>query len=194
MPEAKPGQHDLKVDTKTRNILMAISLENSQDSLRQLYELYGGQVYRYVGLYVRDRNAVDEIVSDVFMALWNNRRALQQVSNFQGYIYRVAKFKAVDHIRRDRSRMSLVNDDMLELFAGTDTSPEDDCISDETVRKINSAIESLPPKCRMAFKLIREDKMKYKEAAELMDVSVKTLESHIRLAMKKIFSVLSAGQ
>ena len=148
-------------------------------------------MYRYVSLYVRDRNAVDEIVSDVFLALWNNRRSLQQVSNFQGYVYRVAKFKAVDYIRKDKSRVSLQDDEMLELFAGTDTSPEDDCITDETIREINSAIESLPPKCRMAFKLIREDKMRYKDAAELMDVSVKTLESHIRMAMKKIFSVLS---
>ena len=86
--------------------------------------------------------------------------------------------------------MALWNDDMLEMFAGTDTSPEDDCISDEIVRELNSAIEALPPKCRMAFKLIREDKMKYRDAAELMDVSVKTLETHIRNAMKKIFSVL----
>lgn len=178
------------MDTKTRDILMAISLENSQYSLKQLYELYSGQVYRYVGLYVHDMDAVDEIVSDVFMALWNNRRALQQITNFKGYIYRVAKFKSVDYIRKDKSRMTLWNDDMLELFAGTDTSPEDDCISDETVRELNSAIEALPPKCRMAFKLVREDKMKYKDAAELMDVSVKTLESHIRIAMKRIFSVL----
>lgn len=173
-----------------RDILMSISLENSQYSFRQLYELYGGLVYRYVGLYIRDRGAVDEIVSDVFMALWNNRRSLQQISNFQGYVYRIAKFKAVDYIRKDKSRMTFCNDDMLELFAGTETSQEDDCISDETVRELNSAIETLPPKCRMAFKLVREDKMKYKDAAELMDISVKTLESQIRIAMKKIFSVL----
>lgn len=173
-----------------RDILMSISLENSQYSFRQLYELYGGLVYRYVGLYIRDRGAVDEIVSDVFMALWNNRRSLQQISNFQGYVYRIAKFKAVDYIRKDKSRMTFCNDDMIELFAGTETSQEDDCISDEIVRELNSAIETLPPKCRMAFKLVREDKMKYKDAAELMDISVKTLESHIRIAMKKIFSVL----
>ena len=180
----------VQVDTMMRDILMSISLENSQYSFRQLYELYGGLVYRYVGLYIRDRGAVDEIVSDVFMALWNNRRSLQQISNFQGYVYRIAKFKAVDYIRKDKSRMTFCNDDMLELFAGTETSQEDDCISDETVRELNSAIETLPPKCRMAFKLVREDKMKYKDAAELMDISVKTLESHIRIAMKKIFSVL----
>lgn len=102
-----------------RDILMSISLENSQYSFRQLYELYGGLVYRYVGLYIRDRGAVDEIVSDVFMALWNNRRSLQQISNFQGYVYRIAKFKAVDYIRKDKSRMTFCNDDMLELFAGT---------------------------------------------------------------------------
>ena len=78
----------------------------------------------------------------------------------------------------------------IEIFANTCTTPEDDLISEETVNHINSAIEALPTKCKQAFKLVREDKMKYRDAAEVLGISVKTLENHLALAVKKIRSNL----
>ena len=72
----------------------------------------------------------------------------------------------------------------------TSTTPEDDCISAETVREINRAIESLPPKCKLAFKLVREDRMSHREAAETLYISVKTLEVHLGHAVQKIREAL----
>lgn len=53
-------------------------------------------------------------------------------------------------------------------------------------RSFNEAINTLPDKCKMAFKLIREDKMKYKDAANILEISVKTLEAHIATAVRKL--------
>ena len=91
---------------------------------------------------------------------------------------------------RKRNLPTVNLDEMpLDLFARTSTTPEDDCISAETVREINRAIESLPPKCKLAFKLVREDRMSHREAAETLYISVKTLEVHavqkIREALRK---------
>ena len=80
---------------------------------------------------------------------------------------------------------------VADLFFQTDTTPEEDFISKETVNSLNNAINSLPDKCKMAFKLVREDKMKYKDAAQVLDISVKTLEAHITTAVKKIREALS---
>lgn len=78
----------------------------------------------------------------------------------------------------------------IEIFANTCTTPEDDLISNEAVNRINAAIEELPDKCKIAFKLVREDNMKYQDAAEILGISVKTLENHITAAVKKIRSKL----
>ena len=78
----------------------------------------------------------------------------------------------------------------VDLYDATCTSPEEVLISQEEIRLLNAAIQSLPPKCSMAFKLVREDHFNYKEAASILQVSVKTLEAHIATAVRKLYEVL----
>lgn len=80
----------------------------------------------------------------------------------------------------------------MELFNDIQTySPEDAIISIENVKMINDLVDTLPDKCKMAFKLVREDKMSYREAAEVMEISVGTLNYHIYMAIKKIKTQLT---
>nr|WP_278653485.1 sigma-70 family RNA polymerase sigma factor [Bacteroides clarus] len=74
----------------------------------------------------------------------------------------------------------------IDIFAHTNITPEDELISQEEISEINLAINSLPNKCKIAFKLVKENHLKYKEAAEILNISVKTLEAHLTTAMKKI--------
>ena len=162
--------------TDIRYILDDLACNASQEALQELYMLYYKRIARYIGLYVRYDGAVMELTSDVFFAVWENRLELPEIRNFNAYIY----------------NLPTVNlDEMpLDLFARTSTTPEDDCISAETVREINRAIESLPPKCKLAFKLVREDRMSHREAAETLYISVKTLEVHLGHAVQKIREAL----
>ena len=159
--------------TDIRYILDDLACNASQEALQELYMLYYKRIARYIGLYVRYDGAVMELTSDVFFAVWENRLELPEIRNFNAYIYRIAKFKALNYLRKR-----------------TSTTPEDDCISAETVREINRAIESLPPKCKLAFKLVREDRMSHREAAETLYISVKTLEVHLGHAVQKIREAL----
>lgn len=150
-------------------------------------------MFRYVGLYVRDEEVVAEIVSDVFFAIWEKRVELTDVRNFNAFIYRIAKYKALNYLRGRNLNTIDINDIPFDLFAGTTSSPEDNLISSETVENINNAIEQLPSKCKLAFKLVREDGMSYKEVSELFAISTKTLEVHIYRAVRKIREILSLG-
>ena len=74
----------------------------------------------------------------------------------------------------------------IDLLAQSHVTPEDILISKEKVEKINRAINSLPNKCKLAFKLVKENQLKYKEVSEILNISIKTLEAHLTTAMKKI--------
>ena len=165
--------------TDIRYILDDLACNASQEALQELYMLYYKRIARYIGLYVRYDGAVMELTSDVFFAVWENRLELPEIRNFNAYIYRIANLPTVN-----------LDEMPLDLFARTSTTPEDDCISAETVREINRAIESLPPKCKLAFKLVREDRMSHREAAETLYISVKTLEVHLGHAVQKIREAL----
>lgn len=148
--------------------------------------LYYSAIVRYISLYIKSGPVVEELVSDVFLAVWNQRKKLPEVDHFTAYLYKIAKNKMLNHLRSVKSVVVDIDDVSIDLFACTSTTPEDNYISTEAVTQINDAIEQLPAKCKIAFKLVREDKLKYKEAADILGISIKTLEAHLAAAMRKI--------
>lgn len=142
-------------------------------------------------MYVKSGPIAEELVSDVFFALWEDRTQLVEITNFDAYIYRIAKFKVLNYLRDNRSLTVDLDEVPIDLFAFTKTTPEDDYISGELIDAVNEAIEQLPTKSKLAFKLVREDGMKYKDAAEHLGISVKTLEAQLTFAMKKITKIFN---
>ena len=142
-------------------------------------------------MYVKSSQIAEELVSDVFFALWENRKQLVEMTNCDAYIYRIAKFRVLKYLRDNKTLTVDLDEVPIELFAFTETTPEDDYISRELIDTLNEAIEQLPTKSKLAFKLVREDGMKYKDAAEHLGISVKTLEAQLTYAMKKIAKIFN---
>jgi RNA polymerase sigma-70 factor (ECF subfamily) len=174
-----------------RELLRALSLENAEQALKALYCIYSVPVRRYIRMYVRSAETAEELAGDVFLVIWERRMEMQEINDFDAYIFTVAKFKTFGFLRENRPDFIDIGDVPLDVFGHTVTTPEDDFISNEMIEAANRAIELLPPKTKLAFKLIREDGMKYREAAEFMGIAVKTLEGHITAAMKAIGAALN---
>ncbi|HXB09434.1 MAG TPA: sigma-70 family RNA polymerase sigma factor, partial [Puia sp.] len=77
----------------------------------------------------------------------------------------------------------------LDASAGT---PEQILINSETHRKIQIAVEALPPRCKMIFKLVREDGLKYREIAGILNISVNTIDAQMAIAVKKITTAIES--
>ena len=137
-----------------------IALSDSQTAFKSLYLAYFQRLMRFTSLYVPSSVEAEEIVSDTFLSLWNNRKSLPEISNFDSYIYGIARHKAISLYRTQHMEKVQIDENTIDLFAHTDTTPEEELISKECIDHLNEAINTLPDKCKMAFKLIREDKMK----------------------------------
>ena len=113
--------------TDIRYILDDLACNASQEALQELYMLYYKRIARYIGLYVRYDGAVMELTSDVFFAVWENRLELPEIRNFNAYIYRIAKFKALNYLRK-RNLPTVNLDEMpLDLFARRDRPRDKPC-------------------------------------------------------------------
>ena len=77
-------------------------------------------------------------------------------------------------------------------MSGSGITPEDILITAEMYRKLQEAVEALPPRCKMVFKLVREDGLRYKEIAEILNISVNTIDVHMAIAVKRIAAALRA--
>ena len=146
---------------------------------------------RFIGLYISSPLEAEEILSDVFLSLWNNRAQLPGIPDFNAYLYTIARNKAVSYYRLQHMETVELKDWEVDLFFRTDTTPEDDLIAKEDVHRMNVAVNSLPDRCKMVFKLVREDRMKYKEVAAIMNISVKTVEAQMAIAVRKLSDALS---
>ena len=87
---------------------------------------------------------------------------------------------------QQKKRYSFSLDEVLVELKSIHFDPEQLMITAEMVKRIHQAIQQLPPKCRLIFKLVKEDGLKYREVAELLHLSVKTIEAQMAIALRRI--------
>ncbi len=168
-----------------------IAVSDSQAAFQSLYLHYFDKLLRFASLHVISYLDAEEIVSDTFLAIWNARKTLLEIVNFDAYIYSVMRYKIISHLRSQTQHNVSFDELQIDFFASVETTPEDDFITQEQVTLLNEAINSLPHKCKMAFKMVREDKMKYKDVAAILEISIKTLEAHLFTATRKLRDALA---
>ncbi len=124
----------------------------------------------------------EEIVSDLFYKIWKNRKSLAIASNVKHYLNRSARNKTIDHLRKYRHEKNF-SDVVLPVYLSKDPDPEHYTIGEDCKARIQKAIDQLPPKARKVFLMSREEGKKYQEIADELNLSIKTIETHMRRAL-----------
>lgn len=102
------------------------------------------------------------------------------------FIYRHKKYLSQLPVKKAKENLIEPFDNIdIDLYKSNIT-PEELMITSEMYRKIQEQVEALPPRCKMIFKLIREDGLKYKEVSDILHISVNTIDAQIAIAIKKI--------
>ncbi len=115
-----------------------------------------------------------------------------EVENLRLYLFTSAKNASLKKLRQE-TRFSLSTLDELQVeFISDYGNPEELMNRSELEKKVHEAINELPPRCKVIYKLAKEDKLKYAEIAELLDVSIKTIDSQLVIANKKIISTVKS--
>ena len=168
-----------------------ISRTEEQQAYKELFiELYPW-LCQFAMTFIKSKELAEEIVSDVFIKIWEKRKELGKINNLKVYLYVATRNTAFNYLDQQKH----VDSGDIEQFSAKLRSPYFDpeqlMITTEMVFLIQNAIDKLPPKCRMVFKLVKEDGLKYKEVAEILNISVKTVENHLAIALRKIGAVVS---
>jgi RNA polymerase sigma-70 factor (ECF subfamily) len=145
---------------------------------------------RFAFSFLKVQESAEEVAADVLLKLWTMKEALLEVHSIKTYLYTATKNAAINYLEKNKkyTTWDLENID-VELTPGTG-NPEAVLLNDELRTVICDAIMTLPPKCRLVYKLIREDGLTYKEVADILDISVHTVDSHLTKALHKLIAVL----
>jgi RNA polymerase sigma-70 factor (ECF subfamily) len=157
---------------------------------KELYDLLFYGLHRFSYAFVKSNEAAEEIVSDVFVKLWQISGKLMEIENLKVYLYTIAKNFSLNYITKNYKN-AIVNIDSIDIEAVVEIkSMEELYISADIVQKIRLVIQQLPPKCRIIFQLVKEEGMKYKEVAAVLNLSVLTVRNQVAIATRKIGETL----
>lgn len=140
---------------------------------------------------VKSKEYAEEIVSDVFVEIWARRKQLLEIEDLKMYIYISVRNASLRKFQQTQKKRILSLNELSVEMVSVDPNAETILISAELAKKIESAIDQLPPQCKIIFKLAKEDKLKYKEIAQLLAISVKTIDNQLSTALKKIAAVIN---
>ncbi len=162
---------------------MLLMIKNSNaKGLELLFKTYHHKLWLFANQFLNDADAAEDIVQDLFTYIWEKRVSLQINSSLKAYLYMSVKNRCLNKLKTEMRTTTLV-DDADESFNLTHQHTQQIIEAKNLQQRIDLAIAALPPKCGLAFKMSRFEDMSYKEIAEALDISVKTVENQIGKAL-----------
>lgn len=164
--------------------------EGDQSVFCSFMDMYSKDLFHFALGYVEVREVAEELVSDVFLDVWNNRSRLDEIRNIKSWLLVMVRNRAISYLRKERMGQVVSFDEIDDYYIPSVQSPDYKIISQEEIRAINQAIDTLPPKCKEVFMLAKIENLPYKEISEILNISVKTINVHIAKAINLIAQTL----
>tara|TARA_R110002049_G_scaffold229919_1_gene402072 strand:- start:186 stop:782 length:597 start_codon:yes stop_codon:yes gene_type:complete len=156
------------------------------DSIAYTYlvKSYHHRLCTYAFGLIGDYDLSEDIVQNVFIKIWKQRKKLKDDVDLTNYLYKSVYNGFIDHYRRIRPVFSLEKVHIDTLGALVQDDPENSL--ERLVAQVKMEIENLPPKCKQAFILSKQEGLTNIEIAEYLNISTKSVEGHIT----KAFTIL----
>lgn len=163
---------------------------NDEHAFEECYRQYFVRLYRFCFSIVHLKEPAEEIVHDVFMNIWKKRMEVSSIRNLEVYLYISVKNLSLNYLRDNHAHRTVDIAERSHEYIQFNIDPETLFVRSETVKKLNAVIAALPPRCKLIFKLVKEDGLKYKDVALLLEISIKTVETQLSIAIKKILRAM----
>ena len=175
----------MSFENLTDNDLLDLLREGSDDAFTEIFNRYWKPVLTVAANKTGDLDEAEDIVQDLFISLWKRRKDLRLTSSLGNYLAVSAKYKVLKVLAGRHKTLPLEADSQeaaLSSVSGTESAIE----VEQLTCQVSEAVESLPEKCKIVFRLSRESGFSHKQIAQQMAISEKTVEAHISRALRAI--------
>ncbi len=163
--------------------------EGDRDAFRQFYDRHHASLFRYVRRRGMSTDVAEDLVQKAFLYIWEHRRRVDPDQSLRGYLFRIGYTRMLNHLRDAPPHDADAAPDRQPASA---PSPEADAAYRDLREALDAAIEQLPERRREVFELCFVEDLTYREAADALDISPKTVESHMRHAFQTLRDALEA--
>lgn len=159
--------------------------KSDKNAFNTLFRLQYENLLRFAKHYVADTGQAEEIVSDVFVWLWLHRETLITVDKPEVYLFVTVRNRCLNALRHS-SKIIPIDEQPVEVQQITYDNPLTEMEQKELSEKLNTIIENLPDQQKQIFKMIKENGLTARQTAEILQLSPRTVETHIYKAVRQL--------
>jgi RNA polymerase sigma-70 factor (ECF subfamily) len=178
----------MEMETK---LLLEMIADSRQDAFSRFYNLYYDRVFRFAFYFLKEEDACREVITNVFLSVWQSRKKMKDVANIETYLY-VSTRNESRRFQMHRKNVNTVSLDEVPLQLETyqEASAEEQMITSEMETLLTREVNRLPEKCRVIFLLSREEGLTPKQIAEILSIQESTVRVQLKIAIEKIITAL----
>jgi len=159
--------------------------DGDKDLFKLFFDEYYPQLTRFVYLYVKDSDAAEEIVQEFFVQFWIKKEEITIKTSLSSYFFKAIRNRGLNYLR-DKKKNFNISSDLDTIDSELRIEDQHQFDFELLQSKVNTSINSLPEKCREIFLLSRNTKLSYRQIAEALQLSQKTVETQMGIALKKL--------
>lgn len=171
-----------------KELLKEIRESSSESALRALFDLHYDRLFRVALYFTQNEDLAKEVTLDVFATIWEKRSSMIIPQDFRHFSFTMVKNASINLLKKENGAVNESEDDATDML-----SPDAQQLLEESelFEQYERLLSELPERCREVFMLVKEDGKSYAEAAEELQISVKTVDAQMQKALQYLRSNLA---
>lgn len=167
------------------SILLDQIATGNEKAFNKLHDFYRPDIYRFIYKFIKSAELSNDICQEVFMKIWEDRYAIQEINSFKSYLFTIAKNYTFNYLKRTAVE-DRIKAEVLRSYCLSTNYTEEFLLSKEYQQFLQTVLDTLPSQSRTVFKLCRQQDKTYEEAAQILGVSNNAIKKHMVRSMKVI--------
>ena len=164
-------------------------IEWDEDAFCELYAAYKNRLIYFAMRFLKSREYAEDIFQDAFAVVWQGRRFINPDASFSAYLYTIVRNRILNQLR-DLSNQDKLREQILSQAVNYTNETKDEIIANDLRQFISRALQQLTPRQREIFQMSRERQMSHREIAEVLGISVNTVQESISISLRTLRTYL----
>jgi RNA polymerase sigma-70 factor (ECF subfamily) len=166
-------------------------IEGDEDAFCELYAAYKNRLIYFAMRFLKSREYAEDIFQDAFAVVWQGRRFINPDASFSAYLYTIVRNRILNQLR-DLSNQDKLREQILSQAVNYTNETKDEIIANDLRQFISRALQQLTPRQREIFQMSRERQMSHREIAEVLGISVNTVQESISISLRTLRTYLES--
>ena len=165
-------------------------VKGDRESFKSMFLLYYPKVLYFIQGMVKSREVAEDLTQNVFMKIWISREKFSEVTSFDNYLFIMTKNVVLNYFRSQKDKYMENIDDYTFEQPLDSVTPYETLVEKDTKLLVEMVVDNMPPQRKMVYQLSRKNGLSNEEIAQKMQISKKTVENHLNLALKELKKIL----